>query len=235
MIMQRTTLPKLDRGKAGQWAKRILFYVAGLWILALGVAISVRSNLGVSPVSSVPLVVSNVLHLELGNTTILVFCLYVLAEIAILRKEFRWIQLLQVPCAVLFGKFVTLTSGWLSGWQPKSYAEQLGMILINVVLLAIGIKLYLLADLVPQAADGLMQAISQKGNWKLANVKNIFDLCSISTAAAISLLATGSIIGLREGTVIAALGVGRVLALLNRIDGDRLHHYVFGEEQSCTP
>ena len=73
-----------------------------------------------------------------------------------------------------------------------------------------------------------MQVISKKLSWKLANVKNVFDICSITLAASVSLLVTGEIIGLREGTVIMALGVGRVLALINWLDRDRLYRVVYG-------
>jgi len=210
------------------WALRVAFYLAGLFILAFAVSISVRSNLGVSPVSSVPFVFSKVFGIEFGNMTIIEFSAYVLIQIIILRRSFKWIQLLQVACAVIFGKFVTLTSALIAGWTPASYPEQLFMILLATVLIATGIKLYLLADLIPQAADGLVQTISRKWGFKIANVKNIFDLCSITLAAGVSLLVTGQVLGLREGTVIAALGVGRVLSLWNRLDRGRLHKLVYG-------
>lgn len=210
------------------WTLRIGTYLLGLFILALAVSISVRSNLGVSPVSSVPFVFSQIFHIEFGNMTIIEFSAYVLIQWIILRKDFRWVQLLQIVCAMIFGKFVSLTSTLVSWWNPGSYIEQLGMIALATVLIGIGIKLYLLADLVPQAADGLVQVISKRRGWKLANVKNVFDICSITLAASVSLLVTGKVIGLREGTVIMALGVGRVLALINWLDRDRLYRVVYG-------
>lgn len=216
------------------WALRVAIYLIGLFILAFAVSISVRSNLGVSPVSSVPFVFSKVFGIEFGNMTIIEFSFYVLLQIIILRKKFKWIQLLQVACAVIFGKFVTLTSSLIAGWTPQSYLEQLGMILLATVLIATGLKLYLLGDLVPQAADGLVQTISRKWGFKIANVKNIFDICSITVAASVSLLVKGQILGLREGTVIAALGVGRVLALWNWLDNGGLHKLIYGNPEE-TP
>ena len=62
----------------------------------------------------------------------------------------------------------------------------------------------------------------------MANVKNGFDITSISLAALISLVCTGGIVGLREGTVLAALGVGRVLALLEKYQGKTLRTMVYG-------
>ena len=127
---------------------------------------------------------------------------------------------------MLFGKLVTLTSGWIAAWQPADYWTRICMILLSTVLIAVGIKLYLTANVVPQAADGLVQAIAKQSTQPLANVKNFFDLGSVALAATVSLLATGGVLGLREGTVIAALGVGRVLALLNRMDNGRIHRWI---------
>lgn len=44
-----------------KFVKRIVIYLAGLFFVALGVAFSVNSNLGVSPVNSLPYVVSRIL------------------------------------------------------------------------------------------------------------------------------------------------------------------------------
>ena len=43
------------------WAKRLLVYVAGLFCMAVGVVLSVKSALGVSPVTSLANVVSQIL------------------------------------------------------------------------------------------------------------------------------------------------------------------------------
>ena len=210
--------------------KRVIFYVLGILILALGVSVSVSSNLGVAPVSSVAMVLSRILQVELGNMSIIVFAVYVLIQILLLGKKFPPVQLLQVVCALLFGKFVTLTSALISWWKPGSYPEQLLMILLSTVLISVGIKLYLTANIVPQAAEGLVQTIAAKGGWKIPDVKNVFDITSVAVALILSLVCTGEVIGLREGTVIAALGVGRVMALLNHIDCDRLRKFIFEEQ-----
>lgn len=210
------------------WLVRIAFYVIGLLILAFGVSISVLSGLGVSPVSSIPYVLSEALQIELGNMTIIVFSVYVLIQVFILRKNFKMFQLLQIICAIIFGKFVTLTTSLLSGCGPHSYFEKLLMIIVSTVMIALGIHIYLLAKIVPQSGEGLVQTIAEKGGWKLADVKNLFDLLSVLVASLVSLLAFGKIVGLREGTVIAAIGVGRVLMLLSKVDNGRLHQLLYG-------
>ena len=68
---------------------RLSRYTLGLFSLAIGVTLSIKSQLGVSPVNSLPYVVSQVMNLELGLVTTLVFTVYVLMQILLLRKDFK--------------------------------------------------------------------------------------------------------------------------------------------------
>lgn len=78
-------------------AKRVVIYVMGLFIMTLGVSISVKSNLGVSPVSSIPYTMTCVWGIEMGRATIIFHIALVLLQIAVLRRKFKPINLLQVP------------------------------------------------------------------------------------------------------------------------------------------
>jgi len=218
-------------GKSVEWTKRIVFYVVGLFILAFAVSISKMSGLGVSPVSSVGNSISIAFDLDLGLTTAIVFCCYVLVEVLLLGKEFPVFQILQVPCAILFGYFVSFTGSLIKNWIPGSYIEQLLMVILSTVMVAVGFKLYLHANIVPQAGDGLVNVITKKSGKKQSTIKNLFDICSVLLAIVVSLVFTGKIQGVREGTIIAALGVGRVLAVLNKIDNGRIEKFIFKNKE----
>ena len=64
-----------------KFVKRIVIYLAGLFFVALGVAFSVNSNLGVSPVNSLPYVVSRILGKDLGTCVTVIFIGYILIQI----------------------------------------------------------------------------------------------------------------------------------------------------------
>lgn len=53
------------------YAIRFLVYIVGLFIMTLGISLSVKSNLGVSPVSSIPYTITCITGLEMGKATIL--------------------------------------------------------------------------------------------------------------------------------------------------------------------
>ena len=97
-----------------QFVIRILVYCLGLLLLAFGVAISVNSDLGVSPVNSLPYVISQIIHVQLGTCVTAVFCSYILLQVLILRREFQPINLLQILFSTLFGYFVDFAK-WTIG------------------------------------------------------------------------------------------------------------------------
>lgn len=82
-------------------------YFIGLFVMTIGIALSVKSNLGVSPVSSIPYTITCVWGIEMGKATILFHIVLVLIQILVLRKNFKPVQLLQVLIGVVFGYFTT--------------------------------------------------------------------------------------------------------------------------------
>ncbi|MDR1837649.1 MAG: DUF6198 family protein [Treponema sp.] len=202
-------------GGSSRLLRRLLLYLLGNFVLALGVAVAVKSDLGITPVNSIAYAASKIFSVDHGLMTALVYCGYVLIQLAILRKEFRFYGFLQIGVAMLFGLFVSLCNRILSFHVPEAYWTRLLLMLVSVVIIALGILLYLRADLLPQPAEGLMLAIQKKTGWKLHNIKIIFDFTVVAAAAALSLFTVHRITGIREGTLIAMLGVGKVMGLLS--------------------
>jgi len=199
---------------AGAWLRRLLLYFLGNFVLALGVAVAVKADLGITPVNSIAFVASRIFSIDHGLMTAMVYCGYVLIQFAILRKEFHPSGFLQIGVAMLFGLFVSTCNRLLSFPAPQAYWARLLLMLASVVIIALGILIYLRANLLPQPAEGLMLAIQKKTGWQLHNIKIIFDFTVVAAAAALSFIAIHKIIGIREGTLIAMLGVGKVMGFL---------------------
>ncbi|SDY85397.1 YczE/YyaS/YitT family protein [Tindallia californiensis] len=196
--------------------KRVIIYIVGMFLLAMGVAFSIKSGLGVSPVSSFPYAMSIVLDKDVGLMSALVFMFYVMVQIALLRKEFHPKNLLQVGVASMFGIFVSFSNALLITVYPDTYLSRIYLLLISLVLIAIGIIFYLTANLVPQPPEGMVLSIQKKTGIPFSKVKIIFDCSSVLVAAFLLLVATGQVQGLREGTLIAALGVGKLIGILSK-------------------
>ncbi len=198
--------------------KRLLRYFAGLFIMTAGIAFSVKSNLGVSPVSSIPYTITCVAGIEMGNATILFHIVLVILQILILRRQFQWKNVLQVPVGIVFGKLTTLCN-YLVSYLPSTdnIVLRLIMILCSTVLIALGIYFYLPANIMPLAGEGAMKAVSDVTDIEFSKVKIGFDVSMvvISLVTCLVILHSPGSVGL--GTVIAAFLVGIVLNQINHM------------------
>ena len=166
---------------------RIPMYFIGLFIMTIGIALSVKSNLGVSPVSSIPYTITCVWGIEMGKATILFHIILVILQILLLRKNFKPVQLLQVPVGVVFGYFTTFCNYMVSFLPtPENLAIRIFMVLLSTVFVAFGIFLYLPADLIPLAGEGCMQAVSSVTRIEFSKVKIGFD-CTMVVVSAVTI------------------------------------------------
>lgn len=202
--------------KIRSWIKTCMIYCIGLFILALGVCFSVKSNLGVSPVSSVPYVISLITTSELGFITAIVLNFYVVLQLFILRRDFGLKHVLQVLCGSLFGVFVTLANGICTFDSPDFYPLQVLYLIISIFLVAVGLMFYLAADLIPQPAEGIIITIASKINKEFSRVKVWFDCTAVMLALTLSFIFMGTVQGVREGTIIAAVSIGKIAGILSR-------------------
>ena len=206
----------MKKSTPSQWAARVVLYVIGLFFMALGVAFAVNSNLGVSPVTSLPYVVSLISGTALSTCVIIVYGIYIVLQILILRREFRIINLTQIIFSTIFGYFTDFTKWLLADFTLPTYAGQLVMLAISIVVVAFGVFLYMEVDLVPMPMEGLTQSIARKVGKPFHNVKIVVDCSSVILGIILSFVFLHGLLGIREGTVITAIVVGKVMGLFRK-------------------
>lgn len=209
----------MDKEKKGidHPAIRVLFLCAGLIVMAFGVAFSIKAGLGTSPISSVPYVTSEISGLSVGSTTIIMNFIFVLIQIAILRRQYDWFQLFQLPAAVLLGVFIDVASAVISPITYSSYWEQWLLCLIGIFLVALGISMEVTADLVTTAGEGIVLAVCKFLPIKFGNLKTIFDITLVVISILLGFIFLGQLCGVREGTIAAAILVGQVTKQTNKL------------------
>ena len=86
--------------------KRLLIYFVGLFILALGLTLNTKANLGVSPIISVPYSISQITGLNFGDLTFIEYVGFVFIQIWIhiseKNKKRILSDLLQLPLSLIF-------------------------------------------------------------------------------------------------------------------------------------
>ena len=198
--------------------KRYLLLLVGLSIMAFGVAFSIKASLGTSPISSVPYVVSLFTPLTVGTATITMHCVFILLQILILRKNYHPIQLMQLPVAFFFGYLTDFGVWAVQGITCNTYWQQWIVCLIGILLVAVGVSFEVKAGVVVLAGEGVVLAICKVlPKVKFGYMKVGFDVTLVVIACVLSIVFTGRLQGVREGTVAAALLVGLIAKQLGKL------------------
>ena len=196
--------------------KRYIIFLIGLFINSLGVSLVTKADLGTSPISSVPYVLSLNFPFTLGQFTIAFSLLLILIQLLILRRNFKMEHLLQIPISILFGYFIDLTMMLLFFVNPKSYISSVAYLLIGCLILGFGVYTEVLANVAMLPGESFVRAVSSTWKTEFGSTKVAFDVSLTVIAAALSLIFSHRLNGVREGTVIAALRVGFIARLFGR-------------------
>jgi uncharacterized membrane protein YczE len=196
---------------------RCIVQVAGLFIMALGVALSVKADLGTSPISSVPYVYSLGFPFTMGVSTVAINVIFILLQLVVLKKEFQPIQLLQLPVAIMFGFFTDVTLSLVSSnLLASNYFFQWILCLLGCLTIAFGVYLQVKAKVIYLAGDGLVLAICTTFHKEFGKVKVGFDCTLVVIGIISSLVLLHSLHGIREGTIVAALLVGTTVRFYSK-------------------
>lgn len=195
--------------KEKTWKDYILF-LFGLFISGVGVAITKKGELGVSPVSSVANIMNLYIpKLSLGNWLIIWNCILILGQILILGKRFQLFQLLQIPLSFLFGYFTDFGTYLMSFFDYDFYLFRIGCVIIGTIVLALGITITVSVNVIMNSGEAFVKAVSDRFSKEFGTVKIIFDVSCVTLSIILSVIFfEGGIKGTREGTIIAAIFTG---------------------------
>ena len=199
--------------------KRTLLLCIALGVMAVGVALSIKADLGTSPISSVPYVVSLMSEMSVGTATILINAILLVGEILIMRRQFQPIQLLQLAVVTLFGWLIDLCLWGLDGLTYADYGQQWMICIAGIIILGIGVSLEVTANLIPLPGEGLILSICTVLPIKFGNMKVITDVSLVLVAVLLSFAFLSGLYGVREGTIAAAICVGLVAKTVSRLIG----------------
>lgn len=204
-------------------------YVVGMFILALGLTLNTKANLGVSPIISVPYSISQITGLNFGDLTFVVYAIFVIVQIIIhirLKNHKRIASdILQLPLSLIFTRLLNIFTVYI----PTSQNLGISFIILTfaIICTGIGAAMSLSMQIVPNPGDGIVQALAERFDKSVGIAKNLFDCLNLSITLCISLFIAHQIVGVGIGTVIAVVGVGRVIALFHHIFESKIEYLIF--------
>ena len=196
--------------------KRYFIFLIGIYINSFGISFITKAALGTSPIYSVPYVLSLGFWPTMGEFTIALSLLLILLQIALLGKKFKKASLLQIPVSIVFGYFIDWSMLLLEWVNPQEYLMKILFLLIGCVILGFGVFLEVAADVVMLPGEAFVQAVTIRFRTDFGITKVCFDASMAGSALVISLILFHGVIGVREGTIVAALTVGLIAKLFGK-------------------
>ena len=201
--------------------KRYLFFVVGLFVNSMGIALITRANLGTSPISSTPYVLS-LWHpaLSLGMFT-LFFSLFLIAlQLIVLGRRFPKHFWLQIPVSFLLSAFIDLSMSIFFFVDPQFYPLQILSLLIGCLVLGFGVFMEVAANVVMLPGECTVKAITMRWHTDFGKTKICVDVTMVVVADVLGFVLCGTLTGIREGSVISALLVGLIARTVGKLIGE---------------
>lgn len=203
-----------------KYITKYLIFIVGLYFLAAGIVLILRSSLGTTPISSVNYVLSRNTPITLGTWTFLVNLLLIMGQFWFIRDRMTRRDtveiLLQVPFSLLFGAFIDFNMALTETLHPTHYAMAIVLLLAGCLIQSVGVVLEIKPRVVMMSAEGFVNYATRRYNKDFGKLKVGFDISLVTIAALISVLFSQRIEGVREGTLIAACSTGYIVSFLNR-------------------
>lgn len=201
--------------------KRICLFVSGLFVMSLGVAFSIISTLGTTPISSISYSLTLITNINIGITTFIFNAALILLQFIILRSRFKKKRLLQLINCVLFGYFTDLAL-YLVSFVPfeASLPYYILFLAVSIILIALGIFIYMPANIAPLPGEGCVESIAIVTNWRFSTIKIGFDASMVIISLIMCALWYTNIFGaVYIGTIISAFMVGFTLRQISNLYG----------------
>lgn len=204
-----------------QIVKSYILFLIGLFIASMGVALSTKAGLGTSPVASVPYSISLLNHtLTFGWWLNLWSVIQIVVQVALLRKKCKPMEIIiQTILAFVYGYLTDFSCTLISGVHANSYATQFGLMILSCFVLGLGIWIQLKGNVAMLPGEAMNRAFSEVTGKRYEDIKIFFDVLYIVAAAIIGFFFIGKLEGVREGSIIAALLVGNIIKIYNRLFG----------------
>lgn len=205
----------MEQEKEVSLYKRSLIYVIGIFFVSLGIVLCKKCGMGISPISSIPLVLSYATPLSFGILTSLFHFVNTALQM-ILSKKMRDVKMwLQIPLAFVFGWVIDWLNGMIRLENPMLLL-QIVMLIGSVFFTALGMVCMLDMNLIQNPPDGTVRQISILLGKDLGTVKIGYDLVCVISSVLLSIVFLERVEGFGLATIISAIFVGKMIGWIRQ-------------------
>lgn len=198
---------------------RFLIFFFGLCSLSLGIATVTHAGLGTGTISLLAFLLTKLTGLSMGFFVFLTNVFFFILQILVDHKNV-WIKAFrQLPICFIFGMIFNVAMMITSVMVPQTYTHQILMVLLGTTFTGLGVASMVFARLAILPPEGLVLSIMQRWGGSFGHLRMGLDLFLVAITVILSLMSFGTIVGLREGTLITALLSGQLAKVFLKVWG----------------
>lgn len=202
---------------------RWIIYILSINILALGIILNTRTDLGVAAFTSLFYAFSKVNNISLGIASIILYLILIIVQICLVRKLTITI-FLEIPFSLIFG-YITDFYDSLIKIRCSNLLSAYLLLLIAIIFVSLGVYFSVSCNLIATPVESTVKTISQVYNLKFSLVKNVFDITMIIMMLLLCLVLQIPVYGIGMGTVLSALLVGRFISGYQYLFDEKIQIY----------
>jgi uncharacterized membrane protein YczE len=195
-------------------------YIIGIIILALGTALMVEADFGVSmivaPAYLLHLKISPYLSFFSFGVAEYVFQAFILVVLSLILRKVKKIFFLSFATTFLYGIFLDIFINAVATIPLEGFVYQLILYILGTVVCAIGVAFLFHTYFPPEAYELFVKEISQNYNIEIGKVKTAYDVFSCVLAVVLSLCLFGGFVGISWGTFVCALVNGWLISMIGK-------------------
>lgn len=203
-----------------QLIKRYITMLSGLFIMTFSVRLTVATNLGTSPLSTLPNVFAFLLpDVSFGVITFFWNLLLIAAQMIVLREKYDFVQLLQIPLTFVFSAMLDFHNLYINklsiGTLP--FAARLALSFVGCLVLAVSVSITVKSNVVMNSGEAIVKAIADKSKVNFGTVKVALDVLYVVLGIILSYAFFGKLCGVGIGTLILAIFTGIFVRLFDKL------------------
>jgi uncharacterized membrane protein YczE len=182
--------------------------------MAFGVILLAKSDLGISPISAIPYILSLITPFTFGTMTLAFHLLCVLFQVVIWRKITLKI-ILQIPLTLGFSALLDLFMSFIKVTEHAIWLRTI-LCFFGIIFTALGIVMIVSMDLMLPPPDAFLRAVSSRFKIELYKVKIVGDVSWVVITFVISLLSTRKVLAIGVGTLLSMYLTGKFVGIFKK-------------------
>lgn len=196
--------------------KSYILIIIGFIIVGIGAAFTIKANIGMGAYDAVAKSIADIVHMKIGTMAMIINSSCVVGQLIILKKEFKPVQILQVPLSVLLGTVINFVYYNLLTFEFNSFVGGIIMYVLATFVIAFGVAIVMAVNEVTLALEGFCLALTRIIHKDFSQLRQYADFISLGIVVVLTLcFKLQWSIGL--GTIIGAIIFGPIIGIYMKI------------------